>query len=1349
MLQPDMDIPTWTAYPSLLGSLDKKEHHDVFEEAACAHYCGRFGDAVAIFDSRLPANHTIPVLTFQMADMLTTQGLEPERIDLLQRALFNADRTSVSTAEVALLKLMLADAEYWAVGKLNNAFLQAQSVQKWLRSRQLNNLSDIEVSNARPKFGGRDELILSQLRCITLYHQIIAACEEDSNKVLDRHKAIFLSSRKSKFKEFRDLRKTLESQRRLGWAYTMMRLELNAVPSPHRQQSMNDCSKLCEAMKIAGYSQNLFRSASLKMKLSGMLLETDPERFHCLKYEATHLFQIISPPEFQQWEAFLPTLAFELEAKGIEGSEDTMKNKCEKLKHLYIEQVTHTNYTTASQALISARGYATQWLLQSQGSSAQPAARQYLRQIQASLVEFHRTRSHLAYFEGHTLADYLSILDVEYHEYDSIMRASESFQQNHQDFEIPRLLERILNITVRATEKLGMHDELKKYERLYDNALMGCSFWQKTWGLTDAATLDPDFYFREIQGSTNDQVAWGNNAVKVMLMWSKHEWNTGVLNTESWKKLFGFAFDEVDEQSLELLDPQEEFMKVGKELFGPDESPSDTNLFLREIKHLQDWLLIRDRPPSRGARLFALKMILKSRVYRFGKFLAGNEDPPNSPDFLRYEKESRVMRDIEVLETGNNAEEPRVDKDKMMAIHTTLMQCYLHAAGQIKLVSDHQLAARISDAREVIEHFKNNGRRLSEYHAIVQMIRLSWQRHLLFSSVPADYCLEAVEAAEGVANSIRGDISITEAPRSLLAKIKLSDDFNFREHYNYALVATLKAYQDNHAAAMAAHSRGYATQAMFDKTGESYETFREWTYRSKGRGLTDILGHNSDITRAFAKHYPELSRPDSVLQNESDLVRAIETSPLDKQLQLKEDLKHLRETMRAIPEIKELMDFKDGVTISKAQIDVMLNEIDGDVVIVDFIHFAYQGSAGALKAILYRKNKLHFPLNIPDITLNTISHWVAENLDGQEMPLAGQSGTDKLQLLGKLIEPLIKTPRPLAIKPGETIIFCPTADMHRIPLHAIHIDGVPLIGRNPVLYCQSLTTLYHCFQLFRCRDKAVSNLLAVVINPMPDYYEDADSTKDPAPVTSSRTVANLANSLGGRLERGFNLKKEDAIDALKGTSIIHYHGHAWYSTASPLDSALLLNEAAYKSSLQADRSTISLTGTNLETLTARDIFGFDLTRPAFTVLIGCRSGVTKPTTTDDVLGLPTAFIYAGSSAVISTLWPIDDSDGALFEKYFYDELWRQKESLKEKIAASGDDQTSPFKNCISLAKAVQKAVNKLRKGENGEENLSIYHWAPFTLNGFWMFSASFFSGQPVSSDDLRTLPGDLKAKLGM
>src|SRR4051794_39807886 len=57
------------------------------------------------------------------------------------------------------------------------------------------------------------------------------------------------------------------------------------------------------------------------------------------------------------------------------------------------------------------------------------------------------------------------------------------------------------------------------------------------------------------------------------------------------------------------------------------------------------------------------------------------------------------------------------------------------------------------------------------------------------------------------------------------------------------------------------------------------------------------------------------------------------------------------------------------------------------------------------------------------------------------------------------------------------------------------------------------------------------------------------------------------------------------------------------------------------------------------------------------------SGVTAISATDDVLGLPTALFYVGTSAVVSTLWPLDDVNGAAFATEFYRHFFEQQARL--------------------------------------------------------------------------------------
>lgn len=138
-------VGTWTAYPSLLPSLPPEERV-ALEDAACAHYCGRYQEASVIFDSRLPESHTKPLLALQRADMLAAQGLEHDRIKLLKQTLDTLPDKEVALAPVRLLfTFMLADAEFWAFGKMKDVVSLLPAVRKHLGSCGIDHLSDVEV----------------------------------------------------------------------------------------------------------------------------------------------------------------------------------------------------------------------------------------------------------------------------------------------------------------------------------------------------------------------------------------------------------------------------------------------------------------------------------------------------------------------------------------------------------------------------------------------------------------------------------------------------------------------------------------------------------------------------------------------------------------------------------------------------------------------------------------------------------------------------------------------------------------------------------------------------------------------------------------------------------------------------------------------------------------------------------------------------------------------------------------------------------------------------------------------------------------------------------------------------
>ena len=102
--------------------------------------------------------------------------------------------------------------------------------------------------------------------------------------------------------------------------------------------------------------------------------------------------------------------------------------------------------------------------------------------------------------------------------------------------------------------------------------------------------------------------------------------------------------------------------------------------------------------------------------------------------------------------------------------------------------------------------------------------------------------------------------------------------------------------------------------------------------------------------------------------------------------------------------------------------------------------------------------------------------------------------------------------------------------------------------------------------------------------------------------------------------------------------------------------------------------------------------------------MGCSSNQARISDCDDLLGLVTAFHYAGASSVISALWPIDSRDGIASSRVFYKRL----------MADMAMDNTA---TTVNVARAMQAAILTLK----AREIMSWpYHWAGLILNRAWL-----------------------------
>ena len=1153
-----------------------------------------------------------------------------------------------------------------------------------------------------------------QLRAITLYYQVIDSCEMVCNFVKAQDATIYSDPGVNRMLEVRKLRESLVARKRYGRASVFMQLELTLVQGLEMQASVGAAIGLCNVMSQSQNQILFFHAAKLSRQLSGILLNIIPQIGEQLASKATLLLEQIFP----HWEDECPAISFDHATSLIRGSASAEGEKYNKFMDLSVSARERKDLTRANQALLNAREAAQKHWIQSK----QNAALQDLQNFHTSYIDLHRDETGIAFFESAGINGYLTLLFVHKKDYQGVLQNFEAFQNSHTDFEIPTHQERRLDMAIKAARALGMEDLLQRYTAQHFEWLKQCSFSEQGGNLKESAMSDPDQYIRQISTGARDPVEWGNNALALIMALIKLEWKKGLLSTGTMCNLLRFAFESdivEDTDTLEEFLDGLDFEDAAQSLYGSLDKPTPSARFVDTMQSLKEWLSLPDRLPSRVSRLDIAKIIMQSRMYRIRLHLA-SKGLPDDVDMSEYADEQQLLDEIEELENnagggwGNYSERQKASK-----IQLSLNKCYVQEAATTGLRRAKDIQSRIQDCAELASNYADGGRRFFQYHTLCQQSRLYWQRYLHFRCVPPDAGLEALEQAEQLFNEIRKQMLNEDPAQSFTGTIALTEEFISQEHSKMALAATLQSFWGKMAAAQESKS---PEPSRFEIALEAYDRFLKWTYQSKDRVLIDLI-----IRKQFQKSSGEGKDP-ATLGKDVVLSSSFKDLDISDEKTLKDKRKQTTLPSEEVYQLELSKLELDERIVSKAMINQMLNEVEDNVVLVDIINLAYLARGGS-QACLYRNGTPNIlPIPLPDLTIETVEAWVLKNFGTSENsfkePLVEHDNVSALEELTPLLMPLFNAEIPQYIKQNEVIIFCLTGELHRVPVHAIPINGIPLIERNPVGYCSSLTTLYQGFQAVSKVQPSSSSVESLAI--VPSYKEPW--TKDAEAETHLRQqVEQISAELNAEYLGGSSLTKKNVQASLSKRAHFYYFGHVHYDPKSHLRSALLFNDAALKEP--------PLSSSGSESLTVRDLFSFALQKPALVTLIGCASGRSFISSSDDVLGLPSAFLYAGASAVVSTLWPISADDGAEFAANFYRAFHRrqQHQEHQEQQAAStgikdqGDILTeayavgklSDLKKCVNLALVMQDAVKTLRQREKRKQ--AAYHWAGFYLTGFWLF----------------------------
>lgn len=242
----------------------------------------------------------------------------------------------------------------------------------------------------------------------------------------------------------------------------------------------------------------------------------------------------------------------------------------------------------------------------------------------------------------------------------------------------------------------------------------------------------------------------------------------------------------------------------------------------------------------------------------------------------------------------------------------------------------------------------------------------------------------------------------------------------------------------------------------------------------------------------------------------------------------------------------------------------------------------------------------------------------------------------------------------------------PQGILHYVPFGALEKNRRYLTEKTALFYLPSATVLHFCEEK---RRPFSGNILALG-NP------DLRDPKLNIPFAGEEVRAIAALHPETKVLIGKEATKA-SLRSLAGTAnVIHLACHGVFNADKPLSSALLL---------APDRASDGR-------LTVNEIFDFTIS-PALVTLSACQSGVSRVRAGDELMGLPRAFIYAGTPSVVASLWNVNDRATALLMTAFYRNLQYR-----------------------GPAEALQQAQLELMKQDTYRHP---FYWAAFSLTGYY------------------------------
>jgi CHAT domain-containing protein/tetratricopeptide (TPR) repeat protein len=542
--------------------------------------------------------------------------------------------------------------------------------------------------------------------------------------------------------------------------------------------------------------------------------------------------------------------------------------------------------------------------------------------------------------------------------------------------------------------------------------------------------------------------------------------------------------------------------------------------------------------------------------------------------------------------------------------------------------------------------------------------------------------LQYLEIGESISERLRRDLSSSPGLESLHQKQMLVASSPHSGIFHRALALTL---------------------ALSDA-----EKMWRWTQKAKARALSDVVGSQLD---SYPRHCPPGIAADdqivSLLEEEARLVRKLESAVSLEKISTSMELERVRSTMERHPVLGRLLASRAGKTDLQDLQWLFGNGKGRDhlagskVVLVDWVVI------GDTIVMLTLDASLKPQMSVLDITLTDVRVWKQRYLSSHTSLVSATTPLyDKtLAQLNGLVSGLSEFSHE-----GDLLVFCPTKTMHAIALHALEIEGVPVISRNPVVYTASVSLLRQCCEKADSKlCERARRLRTAFFSAYYDHTKDTEETRKREEAYAC--VRKLASDFGSEPRVGCDANRANLMKVVKDADILHFHGHTATHPNILYQSLVLSDGKTQKTSSdeQGSHKAHSSTSPYRPTLgpykdafTVRDAFSLHFNL-SIASIIACSSGVQDFGAGDEPQGLLSALQYAGCATAIGTLWPVRSEDGRDFARYFF-----------QSVRCQGNTTTSPWNLALSFQKAVKRL---LRRKDSGLHH--PYYWAAFVMHGAW------------------------------